>query len=38
VVHIIKKQDGTIREKNSFGNDPFPPEGNAPRLSSRRSV
>jgi hypothetical protein len=23
--HIIKKMDGTIGEKNSYGNDPNPP-------------
>ncbi len=25
--HVIKKQDGTIGEKNSSGNDPNPPKG-----------
>lgn len=24
---VIQRQDGTIQEKNSFGNDPFPPKG-----------
>ncbi len=24
---IVHGQDGRIREKNSFGNDPFPPKG-----------
>lgn len=24
---IIHKQDGTIRGKDSYGNDPFPPRG-----------
>ena len=24
---IIHGKDGRIREKNSYGNDPFPPEG-----------
>jgi len=24
---IIHRRDGTIRERNSYGNDPFPPEG-----------
>lgn len=23
--HVIHRQDGTIGEKNSYGNDPFPP-------------
>lgn len=27
VEHIIQKQDGTIGEKNSYGNDPHPPKG-----------
>lgn len=27
VEHIIKKRDGTIGEKNSFGRDKHPPEG-----------
>lgn len=27
VEHIIKKQDGTIGERNSYGNDPTPPKG-----------
>ena len=26
VEHTIKKQDGTIGEKNSYGNDPNPPK------------
>jgi hypothetical protein len=25
VEHTIHASDGTIREKNSYGNDPFPP-------------
>ena len=25
--HIIQKKDGTIGERNSYGSDPFPPEG-----------
>lgn len=25
--HVIHKKDGTIREKNSYGNDPRPPKG-----------
>ena len=25
--HIIHKKDGTIGERNSYGNDPFPPKG-----------
>lgn len=25
--HIIKKRDGTIGERNSYGNDPYPPKG-----------
>jgi uncharacterized protein DUF2188 len=25
--HIIKKQDGKIGERNSYGNDPHPPKG-----------
>ncbi len=25
--HIIKGKDGKIREKNSYGNDPYPPKG-----------
>lgn len=25
--HVIHKQDGTIGEKNSYGNDPHPPKG-----------
>lgn len=25
--HVIKKKDGTIGEKNSYGNDPHPPKG-----------
>jgi len=24
---VVQRQDGTIQEKNSFGNDPFPPKG-----------
>lgn len=24
---IIHRKDGKIREKNSYGNDPFPPKG-----------
>jgi uncharacterized protein YdaT len=24
---VIHRPDGRIREKNSYGNDPFPPEG-----------
>lgn len=27
VEHIIKKQDGSIGEKNSYGHDPYPPQG-----------
>ena len=27
VEHIIKTQDGTIGERNSYGNDPHPPKG-----------
>lgn len=27
VEHIIKKMDGTIGERNSYGNDPHPPKG-----------
>lgn len=27
VEHTIKKMDGTIGEKNSYGNDPYPPKG-----------
>lgn len=27
VEHVIHKRDGTIGEKNSYGKDPFPPEG-----------
>lgn len=27
VEHVIKKLDGTIGEKNSYGNDPNPPRG-----------
>lgn len=27
VEHIIKKQDGTIGERQSYGNDPHPPRG-----------
>lgn len=25
--HVIKRKDGTIGEKNSYGNDPHPPKG-----------
>lgn len=25
--HLIHKQDGTIGERNSYGNDPYPPPG-----------
>ncbi|MGH3848943.1 MAG: DUF2188 domain-containing protein [Pseudonocardiaceae bacterium] len=25
--HVIHKQDGTIGEKNTYGNDPYPPKG-----------
>ena len=25
--HVIHGTDGRIREKNSYGNDPFPPRG-----------
>lgn len=25
--HIVKKVDGTIGERNSYGNDPHPPRG-----------
>lgn len=27
VEHIIKNMDGTIGERNSYGNDPHPPKG-----------
>jgi hypothetical protein len=27
VDHVIHNHDGTIREKNSYGGDPFPPRG-----------
>lgn len=27
VEHAIRKLDGTIGEKNSYGNDPHPPKG-----------
>lgn len=27
VEHTIKKLDGTIGERNSYGNDPHPPKG-----------
>ena len=27
VEHVIKKQDGTIGERNSYGRDPHPPKG-----------
>lgn len=26
VEHLIHKKDGTIGERNSYGNDPYPPE------------
>ena len=25
--HLIHKKDGTIGERNSYGNDPYPPKG-----------
>ena len=25
--HLIHKRDGTIGERNSYGNDPYPPRG-----------
>jgi hypothetical protein len=25
--HVIKKKDGTIGSKDSYGKDPYPPEG-----------
>lgn len=25
--HVVKKMDGTIGERNSYGNDPHPPKG-----------
>jgi uncharacterized protein YdaT len=25
--HVIHNQDGTISERNSYGNDPYPPAG-----------
>lgn len=25
--HLIHKKDGTIGDRNSYGNDPYPPEG-----------
>lgn len=25
--HVIHRKDGTIRERSSFGNDPYPPRG-----------
>lgn len=25
--HLIHKKDGTIGERNSYGNDPYPPRG-----------
>lgn len=25
--HLIHKRDGEIAERNSYGNDPFPPQG-----------
>jgi hypothetical protein len=27
VEHLIHKKDGTIGERNSYGNDPHPPQG-----------
>ena len=27
VEHIVKKLDGTIGERNSYGHDPYPPKG-----------
>jgi Uncharacterized protein conserved in bacteria (DUF2188) len=27
VEHMIKKMDGSIGEKNSYGDDPYPPKG-----------
>ncbi|MBO3146340.1 DUF2188 domain-containing protein [Dermatophilus congolensis] len=27
VEHVVKKKDGTIGEKNSYGNDPHPSRG-----------
>lgn len=27
IEHIIKRMDGTIEEKNSYGRDSFPPKG-----------
>ncbi len=27
VEHVIKKKDGKIGERNSYGNDPYPPKG-----------
>ena len=27
VEHLIHKKDGTIGERNSYGNDPHPPKG-----------
>jgi len=27
VEHVIHNADGTIAEKHSYGNDPYPPEG-----------
>jgi hypothetical protein len=27
VDHVIHNHDGTIREKNSYGGDPYPPRG-----------
>ncbi len=27
VEHLIHRRDGTIGERNSYGNDPFPPKG-----------
>lgn len=27
VEHVIHRRDGTIGEKHSYGNDPYPPKG-----------
>lgn len=27
VEHLIHNKDGTISERNSYGNDPYPPKG-----------
>lgn len=27
VEHLIHRRDGTIGERNSYGNDPYPPKG-----------